>query len=207
MRMIEQNQFDTAYHEHYSYLSLTAVQRIFKANGLTVFDVQELPTHGGSLRVLAQRSDSGKHAMQDSVATVLNTESQAGLTRSGAYTEFQRKAEAVKDGLLAFLLQAKQQGQRVGAYGAAAKGNTLLNFAGVRPDLLPYVADRSPGKQGKFMPGSRIPIVHEDHLWTDRPEYIVILPWNLRGEITQQLVQAGAWGARFVVAVPKLEVM
>jgi 2-polyprenyl-3-methyl-5-hydroxy-6-metoxy-1,4-benzoquinol methylase len=206
MRMIEQNQFDTAYHEHYSYLSLTAVQRIFKANGLTVFDVQELPTHGGSLRVLAQRSDSGKHAMQDSVATVLNAESQAGLTRSGAYTEFQRKAEAVKDGLLAFLLQAKQQGLKVGAYGAAAKGNTLLNFAGVRPDLLPYVVDRSPGKQGKFMPGSRIPIVHEDHLWADQPHYIVVLPWNLREEVTLQLAQSQSWGAQFVTAVPRITI-
>lgn len=206
MRMIEHNQFDTAYHEHYSYLTLTAMQRIFQANGLTVFDVQELPTHGGSLRVLAQRSDSGKRAVQNSVATVLNAESQAGLTRSGAYTAFQRNAEAVKDGLLTFLLQAKQQGLKVGAYGAAAKGNTLLNFAGVRPDLLPYVVDRSPGKQGKFMPGSRIPIVHEDHLWADRPDYILILPWNLRDEVTQQLAHAKSWGARFVVAVPALEV-
>ena len=206
MRMMEHNQFDTAYHEHYSYLSLTAVQRIFQANGLTVFGAQELPTHGGSLRVLAQRSDSGKHAVQNSVATVLSAEAQAGLTTSGAYTAFQSKAEAVKDGLLAFLLQAKQQGLRVGAYGAAAKGNTLLNFAGVRPDLLPYVVDRSPGKQGKFMPGSRIPIVHEDHLLADRPDYILILPWNLRDEVTQQLTQARSWGARFVVPVPALEV-
>ena len=207
MRMMEHKQFDTAYHEHYSYLSLAAVQRVFQANGLTVFDVQELPTHGGSLRVLAQRSDSGKHDVQPSVAAILSAEAQAGLTTSGAYTAFQRKAEAVKNGLLTFLLQAQQQGLRVGAYGAAAKGNTLLNFAGVRPDLLPYVVDRSPGKQGKFMPGSRIPIVHEDHLWADRPDYIVILPWNLRDEVTQQLAQARSWGARFVVAVPALEVL
>lgn len=207
MRMMEHNQFDTAYHEHYSYLSLTAVQRIFQAKGLTVFDVQELPTHGGSLRVLAQRSDSGTHAVQNNVAAVLLAETRAGMSRSSAYTEFQCKAEAVKDGLLAFLLQAKQQGLRVGAYGAAAKGNTLLNFAGVRPDMLPYVVDRSPGKQGKFMPGSRIPIVHEDHLWADRPDYIVILPWNLRDEVTDQLVKARTWGARFVVAVPALDVL
>ena len=207
MRMMEHNQFDTAYHEHYSYLSLTAVQRIFAANGLTVFDVQELPTHGGSLRVLAQRSDFGVHPVQPSVASVLTAESTAGLLDSDGYTQFQAKAEAVKDGLLTFLLQAKQQGLRVGAYGAAAKGNTLLNFAGVRPDLLPYVVDRSPGKQGKFMPGSRIPIVHEDHLWADKPDRIVILPWNLRDEVTAQLVQARSWGARFVVAVPTLEVL
>ena len=207
MRMMEHNQFDTAYHEHYSYLSLTAVQRIFAANGLTVFDVQELPTHGGSLRVLAQRSDFGVHPVQPSVASVLTAESTAGLLHSHGYAQFQAKAEAVKDGLLTFLLQAKQQGLRVGAYGAAAKGNTLLNFAGVRPDLLPYVVDRSPGKQGKFMPGSRIPIVHEDHLWADKPDRIVILPWNLRDEVTAQLVQARSWGARFVVAVPTLEVL
>lgn len=207
MRMLEHNQFDTAYHEHYSYLSLTAVQRIFKANGLTVFDVQELPTHGGSLRVWAQRSNSGVHTVQNNVATVLNTESQAGLTRPGVYTEFQHKAEAVRDLLLAFLLQAKRQGLHVGAYGAAAKGNTLLNFAGVRPDLLPYVVDRSPSKQGRFLPGSRIPIVHEDHLWADQPDYVLILPWNLRHEVTQQLARARSWGARFVVAVPALEVL
>ena len=207
MQMMEHNQFDTAYHEHYSYLSLTAVQRVFQGNGLTVFEVQELPTHGGSLRVLAQRSDAGKRAVQNSVATVLNVESQAGLTRSAAYTEFQHKAEAVKDGLLAFLLQAKQQGLRVGAYGAAAKGNTLLNFAGVRPDLLPYVVDRSPGKQGRFMPGSRIPIVHEDHLWADKPDVVVVLPWNLLDEVSTQLQGIQDWGGRFVVAVPTLRVL
>ena len=207
MQMVEHNQFDTAYHEHYSYLSLTAVQRIFKSNGLTVFDVLELPTHGGSLRVLAQRSDSGAHIVQDSVAAVLHAENVAGLSKPETYRAFQRKAEAVKDGLLAFLLQAKQQGLRVGAYGAAAKGNTLLNFAGIRPDLLPYVVDRSPGKQGKFMPGSRIPVVHEDHLWADQPDYIVVLPWNLREEVTLQLAQALSWGGKFVVAVPNLEVL
>jgi 2-polyprenyl-3-methyl-5-hydroxy-6-metoxy-1,4-benzoquinol methylase len=206
LKMMAHNQFDTAYHEHYSYLSLTAVQRIFKANGLTVFDVQELPTHGGSLRVLAQRSDFGTRVVQDSVSTILSFESQAGLTRSGAYTEFQRKAEAVKDGLLAFLLQAKQQGLRVGAYGAAAKGNTLLNFAGVRPDLLPYVVDRSPGKQGKFMPGSRIPIFAPDHLWAQRPDVVLILPWNLKDEVMASCCGIRDWGGRFLISVPTLEV-
>lgn len=206
MKMIEHNEFDTAYHEHYSYLSLTTVHRVFEVNGLAVFDVQELPTHGGSLRVLAQRSGSGIRPVQESVAAVLSAEKLADMSNPAAYRQFQRKAEAVKDGFLSFLLQAKQQGQRVGAYGAAAKGNTMLNFAGVRPDLLPYVVDRSPSKQGKFMPGSRIPIVPEDHLWADRPDYIVILPWNLRDEVTQQLVQARSWGARFVVTVPALTV-
>lgn len=207
MQMMARNQFDTAYHEHYSYLSLTAVGKIFEANGLTVFDVQELPTHGGSLRVFAQRSGSGTHALQDRVAAVFAAESQAGLSTPGPYGEFQRKAEAVKDGLVAFLLQAKQQGLRVGAYGAAAKGNTLLNFAGVRPDLLPYVVDRSPGKQGKFMPGSRIPIVHEDHLWADKPDLVVVLPWNLLDEVSVQLQGIRLWGGRFVIAVPDLLVL
>ncbi|MBP8285364.1 MAG: class I SAM-dependent methyltransferase [Rhodoferax sp.] len=207
MRMMEHNQFDTAYHEHYSYLSLTAVRRIFVANGLTVFDVQELPTHGGSLRVLAQRSDSGARTIQGSVAAILSAETQAGLARPDVYKEFQSKAESVKNGLLAFLLEAKQKGLRVGAYGAAAKGNTLLNFAGVRPDLLPYVVDRSPGKQGKFMPGSRIPIVQEDYLWTDRPDLVVVLPWNLLDEVSTQLQGIRAWGGRFVVSVPELRIL
>ena len=207
MRMVEHTQFDTAYHEHYSYLSLTAVQRIFSTNGLTVFDVQELSTHGGSLRVLAQRSDFGERPVQHCVTDVLAAEAAAGLLQADGYSQFQAKSESVKDGLLTFLLQAKQQGLRVGAYGAAAKGNTLLNFAGVRPDLLPYVVDRSPGKQGKFMPGSRIPIVHEDHLWSDKPDCVVVLPWNLLDEVSTQLQGIQAWGGRFVVAVPTLRVL
>ena len=204
MRMMEHNQFDTAYHEHYSYLSLTGVQRIFKANGLTVFDVQELTTHGGSLRVLAQRSDSGTHVVQDSVAAVLHAETLAGLSKPETYLAFQCKAEAVKDGLLAFLLQAKQQGLRVGAYGAAAKGNTLLNFAGVRPDLLPYVVDKNPAKQGQYLPGSRIPIRQPQHLMTERPDYVLILPWNLKEEVVTEMAVVREWGGRFVTAVPVL---
>jgi len=204
LRMVQENQFDTAYHEHYSYLSLTAVQRIFAANGLQVFDVEELPTHGGSLRVLAQRSDGGRQPVGAAVSDLLAREQAAGLTAPGFYAGFQREAERVKRELLEFLLRARREGLKVGAYGAAAKGNTLLNFAGVRPDLLPYVVDLNPAKQGKYMPGSRIPIVDEDHLRQDRPDRVLILPWNLRKEITAQLAYIRDWGGRFVTAVPRL---
>jgi len=207
MRMVRENQFDTAYHEHYSYLSLTAVTRIFQENGLAVFDVEEIPTHGGSLRVFAQRIDSGRHPESPNVACILEAEARAGMKSPAFYRGFQAAAEKVKDDLLAFLIDAKRQGLKVGAYGAAAKGNTLLNFAGVRPDLLPYVVDRNPAKQDKFLPGSRIPIVGEDHLKTDRPDRILILPWNLREEVTKQLSYASEWGACFVTAVPDLKVL
>jgi hypothetical protein len=206
LRMVQECQFDTAYHEHYSYLSLTAVQRIFASNGLQVFDVQELTTHGGSLRVYAQRVYSGRHALAPAVEALLARERAAGVGSPGFYAGFQREAERIKRELLEFLLQAKQAGRKVGAYGAAAKGNTLLNFAGVRPDLLPYVVDLNPAKQDKYMPGSRIPIVSEAHLRQDRPDEVLILPWNLRTEITAQLGYIREWGGRFVTAVPSLRV-
>lgn len=206
LRMVQACQFDTAYHEHYSYLSLTTVQRIFAANGLQVFDVEELPTHGGSLRVHAQRSDGGRQPVATAVSELLAREQAGGMTAPGFYAGFQREAERVKHELLTFLLQAKRDGLKVGAYGAAAKGNTLLNFAGVRPDLLPYVVDLNPAKQGRYMPGSRIPIVNEAHLRQDRPDRVLILPWNLRQEITAQLAYVREWGGRFVTAVPGLQV-
>ena len=206
LQMVRENQFDTAYHEHYSYLSLTAVQRIFAANGLGVFDVEEIPTHGGSLRVFAQRH-GGSRPETASVARILANEEEAGIRSGAFYTGFQIAAEKVKNDLLAFLIEAKRQGRKVGAYGAAAKGNTLMNFAGVRPDLIPYAVDRNPAKQGKFMPGSRIPIVAEDHLKADKPDLILILPWNLRSEIIDQLDYAKEWRAQFVVSVPTLELL
>jgi SAM-dependent methyltransferase len=207
LRMVQQNQFDTAYHEHYSYLSLTAVERIFAGNGLTVFDVEELPTHGGSLRVFAQRGDTGSQAVAPSVVALCKVEAEAGMTTAKFYSGCQAKAEKVKDDLLAFLIEAKRQGLKVGAYGAAAKGNTLLNFVGVRPDLLPYVVDKNPVKQGKFLPGSRIPVVDDAHLRADQPDYVLILPWNLKGEVMVQLGYVRAWVGKFVTAVPQLEVM
>lgn len=210
MQLVQQCQFDTLYHEHFSYLSFTTVERIFAANGLTVFDVQELPTHGGSLRVLARRTDGkagpqteGVHAR---VAAMLAREREAGILGIDFYRHLQAQATRIKHELLSFLLNTQAQGRKVAAYGAAAKGNTLLNFAGVRPDLLRYVVDKSPAKQGKFMPGSRIPIVDEAHLRADQPDYILILPWNLQPEIMDQLRYTQSWGAHFVTAVPSLKV-
>ena len=207
MRMVAESQFDTAYHEHYSYLSLTAVQRVFDANGLAVFDVEQLRTHGGSLRVFAQRKDGGAQTRQPAVDSLLRAEASAGLLTAAYYTGFQARTDAVKDGFVSFLLQARHQGKKVAAYGAAAKGNTLMNYAGVRPDLLGFVVDRNPAKQGRFMPGSRIPIVDEAHLLRERPDYVVLLPWNLKDELVQQLASVRAWGGRFVTAVPELRVL
>ncbi len=207
LRMVQSNQFDTAYHEHYSYLSLIAVENIFKANGLAVFDVEELSTHGGSLRVFAQRRDTGKFQIEPTVADMLEREINAGIATPSFYEAFQREAENLKDELVLFLINAKKSGVKVGAYGAAAKGNTLLNFAGIRTDLLPYVADKNPAKQGKFMPGSRIPIVDESHLKSNRPDLILILPWNLRDEVMDQLTYVREWGGQFVTAVPSIEML
>jgi SAM-dependent methyltransferase len=206
LRMVQQAQFDTAYHEHYSYLSLGAVTRIFAHNGLQVFDVAELPTHGGSLRVFAQRADTGRHPVCPAVATLLATEEAAGMKTSAFYTRFQQVAEGVKNGLLSFLLQARRDGKSVAAYGAAAKGNTLLNFAGVRSDLLAFVSDAAPSKQGKFLPGNHIPILTPDAIAERKPDYVVILPWNLADEVKAQLSFISGWGGRFVVAVPTLRV-
>ncbi|EFF75886.1 class I SAM-dependent methyltransferase [Achromobacter piechaudii] len=207
LRMVQESQFDTAYHEHYSYLSLTAVSRIFQANGLSVFDVEPLSTHGGSLRVYAQRRDTGKHVVTDQVARTLGEEQQAGMTTPAFYTRFQEEAERVKNDLLAFLVQLRRAGKRIAAYGAAAKGNTLLNFAGVRPDLLPYVVDLNPAKQDKYLPGSHIPIVAEARLREDQPEYILVLPWNLKTEVSAQLDYARReWHAKLVTAIPSLSI-
>ena len=206
LRLVSENQFDTIYHEHYSYLSLTAVQRIFEHNGLNVFDVEALPTHGGSLRVYAQRKDSGMREPSRNVAKLLEREAAAGMNCKAFYADFQAKANKVKNDLLVFLIEAQRAGKTVAGYGAAAKGNTLLNYAGVRPDLLPYVVDRNPAKQGKFLPGCRIPVVDEAQLKLTRPDYVLILPWNLRAEVTHQLGYIREWGGQFVTAVPSIAV-
>ena len=207
LRMVQGCQFDTAYHEHYSYLSLTAVQRIFAANGLQVIDVQELPTHGGSLRVFAARADAAGHPQATPEGARRVRDLLAVEEHAGFYSDFQAQAIRIKRELLTFLLQCQADGVKVAAYGAAAKGNTLLNFAGVRPDLLPYVVDRNPAKQGQYLPGSRIPIVDEAHLRAHQPERVLILPWNLRDEVVQQLGYVREWGGRFAVVVPGLEVL
>lgn len=207
LRMITECQFDTAYHEHYSYLSLHTVRTVFEANGLAIFDVEELPTHGGSLRVFAQRLDSGLHKCEPAVDNILSQEKTAGLLSTELYAEFTRQPARITRELLSFLIKAANEGKTVGAYGAAAKGNTLLNFAGVRPHLLPYVVDLNPAKQGKYMPGSQIPIVDEAHLRSHRPDYVLILPWNLREEVMQQLSYIREWGGVFVTAIPSLKVI
>jgi len=206
LEMVQGCQFDTAYHEHYSYLSLTAVNRIFAANGLKIFDVEQWPTHGGSLRVFAQRADTGKRPMCDGVADLLAHEQVCGITRAEFYPRFQQQAVRIKHDLLGYLLQCRRDGVTVAAYGAAAKGNTLLNFAGVRSDLLPYVVDRNPAKQGLYLPGSAIAVRDEAWLRKDRPQRVLILPWNLRPEVMRQLSYIAEWGGQFVTAVPEVTI-
>jgi len=207
LNLVEKNQFDTIYHEHYSYLSLTAVKSIFEANGLSVFDVDELSTHGGSLRVYAQPGASGKHPVSDRVSELQNCENLRGVSDLAFYRGFQEKAEQIKTDFLSFLISAKNNGKQVVAYGAAAKGNTLMNFSGIRPDLISFVVDKNPAKQGKYMPGSRIPIVEENRLQQEKPDYVVVLPWNLTKEIKQQLEYIRNWNACYVTVVPYLEII
>lgn len=204
LQLIQQAQFDTVYHEHFSYLSLGTVQRIFQAAGLRVHDVQTLGTHGGSLRVF------GCHAQDPrpdapAVQEILHLELSNGLQELTTYTNFQTKADRVKDELLSFLLEQKKAGKTVAAYGAAAKGNTLLNYAGVKTDLLPMVADAAKAKQGKYMPGSHIPIVPPDALIASKPDLVLILPWNIATEVVAQIKNQLPTGTRFVLAVPELK--
>lgn len=205
LQLVKQGQFDTVYHEHFSYLSLHAVRRVFAAQGLVVWDVEELPTHGGSLRVWAQLA-SNSRAVLPSVEALLNKESDAGMLGDAFYRTLQPRAESIKNDLLAFLIDCKRKGKRVMGYGAAAKGNTLMNFAGIRSDLIDGVADASPHKQGRFLPGSRIRVVAPSVIDETKPDYIVIFPWNIRGEVESQLAHARSWGAQFVTAVPELRV-
>lgn len=205
MRLVEFCQFDTVYHEHFSYLSLLSVTRIFGSAGLRVFDVEELPTHGGSLRVHGCRAGAD-HAQTPAVAALLAEERRRGMDGPDFYAAFQPRADRLKDAFLRFLLDAKRDGHSVAAYGAAAKGNTLLNYAGVRPDLLPFVCDAAPAKQGKVLPGSHIPVCPPDRLMRERPDFVVILPWNIAAEIRAQLAPLAATGTRFVTAVPELRI-
>lgn len=205
LQLVTQHQFDTIYHEHFSYFSFHTAQRIFAAHGLRIWDVEELPTHGGSLRLWACRDDAS-HRDTPAVAALLAKESAAGMLDMVWYSGFQPVADDVKNAFLAFLIDCKRNGKQVVGYGAAAKGNTLLNYAGVRPDLLGYVVDASPYKQGRYLPGSRIPVVAEAHISETQPDYVVILPWNLRDEVTQQLAYISKWGSKFVTAIPTLHV-
>jgi hypothetical protein len=206
LNLVANNQFDTIYHEHYSYLSLATVSNIFERNGLAVFDVEELSTHGGSLRVYAQR-ETASRPRSDAVGKLLEREKAAGVLTDRYYIGFQSRTDRVKNEFLKFLLEAKRDGKKVAGYGAAAKGNTLINYAGVRPDLMPFVVDKSPAKQGKFLPGSRIPIVDEARIRRERPDYVLVLPWNLWEEVTADLSYIRDWGGRCVRAVPELHVL
>ncbi|MBA3036281.1 MAG: class I SAM-dependent methyltransferase [Desulfobacterium sp.] len=205
MRLIEHTQFDTIYHEHFSYLSLYTVMHIFRKAGLRVFDVEELGTHGGSLRVYGCHQEDPR-LDTEAISSLLEAENSFGMRNIIHYQSFQPRADNVKNSFLRFLLDQKAEGKTVGAYGAAAKGTTLLNYAGIKPDLLPYVVDRNPAKQGRFLPGSRIPIVSEDHIRERQPDFIVILPWNIKEEVMNQLAYIRERGGRFVTVVPKLEV-
>jgi SAM-dependent methyltransferase len=205
LQLVQQAQFDTVYHEHFSYLSLHTVQRIFAAQRLVVWDVETLATHGGSLRVWAQHQ-ANPRPVSPRVAELLRREDAAGMRHAHFYRGLQARADRIKDELLAFLIEQKRAGKTVAAYGAAAKGNTLLNHAGIRCDLLPFVADASPHKQGRYLPGSRIPVVGEAQLRDARPDFVLVLPWNLRDEIAAQLAYVRDWGGRLVTAVPALTI-
>lgn len=207
LQLIDKNQFDTIYHEHFSYLSFSTVQKIFESKGLVMFDVEEIPTHGGSLRIYAKHQEDDNQAISPNVTALLAKEKAFGLTDLAIYQNYQAKADKVKDDFLAFLIQAKKEGKSVIGYGAAAKGNTLLNYAGIRKDLIHYVVDASPYKQNKFLPGVHIPVLSQAKISETKPDYVVILPWNLKEEISQQLSFIGEWGGKFVVAVPVLEIL
>ena len=204
-KLIEFNQFDTIYHEHFSYLSLLSVERIFAANGLQVFDVDELPTHGGSLRIYARHE--GESAVTENIVALREAEKSAGLDQLSTYAAFRDRVEATKRGLLTFLIDAKSAGKRVVAYGAPAKGNTLLNYCGVRQDLIEFTVDRSPAKQGRYLPGTHIPILTPEKISETQPDYVLILPWNIKDEIIGKLAHIREWGCKFVVPIPAIEVL
>ena len=205
--LVDECLFDTIYHEHYSYLSLTAVDQVFANNGLSVFDVEELSTHGGSLRVFAQRADTGPHQRSRAVTELLEREAAAGVSSSAYYQGFQARVDAIRQGLLDFLAKAEAEDKTVAAYGAAAKGNTLLNYSGVTADQVQFVVDLNPHKQNQLLPGSHIPIVDEQTLKDQQPDYILVLPWNLLDEISKQLAYVGQWGGKLVRAVPEMTIV
>jgi len=202
LRLIEGNQFDTIYHEHFSYFSFISVRTIFDAHGLTIFDVDELPTHGGSLRIYARHAEDASKPVADAVGHLLDQERASGLDRIERYSTFRRQVEETKRSLLEFLIGVKRAGRSVVGYGAPGKGNTLLNYCGIRTDFLEYTVDRNPYKQGKFLPGTHIPVCSPDKIDETRPDYVLILPWNLKDEIVAQMAHIRRWGGQFVVPIP-----
>lgn len=207
LQLMQQNQFDTIYHEHFSYFSFVAVEKIFAAHGLTLFDVEELSTHGGSLRIYARHTHDDARPVTSRVEQLKQRENEYGLARMETYEAFGGQVEETKWKLLEFLIGAKRAGKTVVGYGAPAKGNTLLNYCGIRNDFIDYTVDRSPHKQGHFLPGSRLPILHPETIAQTKPDYLLILPWNLRDEITEQMSFVREWGCRFVVPIPAVEVL
>lgn len=207
MQLVGNNQFDTIYHEHFSYLSFYTVERIFRSAGLELFDVEEIPTHGGSLRIYAKHAEDITKPISSRVGALLDKEMARGMTTLAYYDHFQQKAFEVKLALTEFLIAQRRTGKKVAAYGAAAKGNTLLNYCGIKNDLLDFVVDANPHKQNKWLPASHIPVVAESYLKAQRPDYVLILPWNLRDEITRQLAYIGDWGGQFVIPIPHLQVV
>lgn len=207
LQLMQHNQFDTIYHEHFSYFSFLTIERIFAHHGLTIFDVEELETHGGSLRIFARHTEDLSKSVCENVGKLKSKELAYNLHRLDTYLSFHTNVKKTKQTLSAFLQQIKQEKKTLVGYGAPAKGNTLLNYCGVGPDLIPYTTDRSPHKQGRFLPGTHIPIKSPDAIAHTKPDYVLILPWNLKGEIMQQLSFIRSWGGQFVVPIPEVEVL
>lgn len=206
LQLIEGNQFDTIYHEHYSYFSFYTVKKLFNSHGLEIFDVDELTTHGGSLRIYAKHKEDNSKSITERINKLLIKEKSAGLLDIEAYNKFGDNVKLTKRNLLKFLIEAKEDGKRIVGYGAPAKGNTLLNYCGIRTDFLDYTVDMNPHKQNKFLPGTHIPIKSVDEIKRDEPDYVLILPWNIKEEIMEQMKFIREWGGKFVVAIPELEV-
>lgn len=207
MRLMEENQYDTIYHEHFSYFSLTTVEKVFAAHGLTLFDVEELPTHGGSIRVFVRHAEDAGKPVTDNVARLKSVEQQRGLLELDTYAGFAEQVRETKRDLLAFLIDAKRSGKSIAGYGAPGKGNTLLNYCGIREDFLDYTVDRSTYKHGKYTPGTRIPIFPPEKIRETRPDYLLVLPWNLLDEIVQQTAYIREWGGRWVAPIPRVSVI
>jgi hypothetical protein len=206
LRLMKENQFDTIYHEHFSYFSFIAVERIFAKHGLVIFDVQELPTHGGSLRIYARHDENGIYSVTDNVVGLRQQEERQGFSHSETYSSFSEQVKETKRKLLSFLIEAKRSGKTIVGYGAPAKGNTLLNYCGIRTDFVDYTVDLSPHKQGLYLPGTRIPIYSPDRIKETRPDYVLILPWNLKDEIMKQMAHIRTWGGQFVVPIPEAKI-
>jgi hypothetical protein len=207
VKLIEYNEFDTIYHEHFSYFSFYTASKIFESQDLEMFDVEEIDTHGGSLRIFAKHKQDHSKTISPNVASLLNKEFDLGITDISFYNEFQQKAVEVKQSFTRFIMQKKLEGKKIAAYGAAAKGNTLLNYCGITHNEIDFVADANPNKQNKWLPSSHIPVVAEEKIHIEQPDYVVILPWNLKNEISEKLSYVSKWGGKFVTAIPFVEII